>query len=792
MMRLFSVALTLVALSAAADEIRIERIFRPARVTRGETCQKFLALIDEADWLTHPDLKWELESPEMRVLRFRRAFTVKEGEMPLEIDVSGDERFYLTCDGQFVARGPHRGTVDNWMFQSYRLTLAPGEHVLEAVVWKHSKGMAPFAQLSWRLGFALAAARPYGDRLTTRDGRWEVGLVHGVGENGKDPSAWGVGAQDVLTGSGLYDLRPAAYVPAVSVRSWLCNQGWGCREGGWQPYPSQLKDQTERRMLPGKFVSGGIRAGQVFATRTVMTNLWDLGVYCCAYPELKTSGGKGATVRWSWAESLTDADGLKRNRAAWRGKRFSGITDTFVSDGRADAVFSTSWFRCGRWCQIVIETGDEPLAVRDIALVESRYPLEAEAGFVAKGAGADGLDAVQDICVRGMQMCSHEMLFDCPYYEQQMYAGDTRLQLNVISSMTSDDALVRRAIEFFDLGRHADGLVPFNFPSWGHQEGVAYTLCYLMMLPDYVRLHADREWTKARLPGYRNTLAAVEYYAREDGLIAGLPGWAFVDWAKGWAQGVPPGAWGKEPSAVLNGLWLLSVCGAAQVESALGHEHLAAHWNATAERIAASMRALFWDEKRGLVADDKSHRTYSEHAQALALLGGALDDATARRCFESLVAAKDLTRCTVYFRYYLFETYFKFGRTDLFLRDLDLWRGYVAAGCTTAIEEPETEKKSARSDCHAWSSHPVYFLRAQVAGIRPDAPWFGRVLVAPCPGPLTEFKAQYPHPSGTLISVDFKGTSEHGACEIETPVAGRFVFAGHEQTLSAGVNSVKW
>jgi hypothetical protein len=54
---------------------------------------------------------------------------------------------------------------------------------------------------------------------------------------------------------------------------------------------------------------------------------------------------------------------------------------------------------------------------------------------------------IRRICARAMQMCCHEMLFDCPYYEQQMYPGDTRIQLQVLSALSQDDRMIRRAIE---------------------------------------------------------------------------------------------------------------------------------------------------------------------------------------------------------------------------------------------------------------------------------------------------------------------------------------------------------
>ena len=176
LLALFSVQ-TLAAEESALD---VERIIRPQRVTRGETSQRHLSLFDAAAWITHQDLFHEYMPQSMRVVRFRKEFTVPDSSTPLEFDVSADERFYLLCDGKFVARGPHRGTLDNWMFQSYRINLEKGIHCLEVVVWKHTKGNAPHAQISNRLAFSLAAKGVYHAQLTTGVAPWRAGIVDGV------------------------------------------------------------------------------------------------------------------------------------------------------------------------------------------------------------------------------------------------------------------------------------------------------------------------------------------------------------------------------------------------------------------------------------------------------------------------------------------------------------------------------------------------------------------------------------------------------------------------------------
>ena len=222
----------------------------------------------------------------------------------------------------------------------------------------------------------------------------------------------------------------------------------------------------------------------------------------------------------------------------------------------------------------------------------------------------------------------------------------------------------------------------------------------------------------------------------------------------------------------------------------MGNAHLAAHWRAKAARLKPAIAAAFFDAKRGLFASDAAHTVFSEHAQCLALLTDVFEGERAQALFDRLVATPDLCPTSVYFSYYLFEAYFKFRRPDLFLKRLDLWKGYVKLGASTCLEEPEYPGRDSRSDCHAWGAHPLWFLRTGVAGIRSDAPFFARVKVAPQPGPLTSLRASYPHPSGKLIAVDLAFAGGRARGTVTTPVAGTFAFGGETVALVPGVNWV--
>jgi hypothetical protein len=69
-----------------------------------------------------------------------------------------------------------------------------------------------------------------------------------------------------------------------------------------------------------------------------------------------------------------------------------------------------------------------------------------------------------------------------------------------------------------------------------------------------------------------------------------------------------------------------------------------------------------------------------------------------------------------------------------------------------------------RSHCHAWSAAPGYFLGAYVLGVRPTAPGWREVLVAPQPCGLSWARGSVPLPGKGTVEVvwkfDAKGTMQ--------------------------------
>ncbi|HWD91572.1 MAG TPA: alpha-L-rhamnosidase C-terminal domain-containing protein [Verrucomicrobiae bacterium] len=818
----FGFALVIAAMVFTADASDnlpgVQKVFLPPRLESGNTGIKRVQSIDDAAWIWHPEFAPASSTAphadvfaggwrEPVLLRFRRKF--EAAASPIRIHVSADERFELFLDGQRIARGPDRSDVEHWCYATYDLRLAPGNHSLEALVWSIGPH-APIAQLSWRGGFILKAEGDYDRQLTTGKAPWEVAKLDGYEFTQGD--SFGGGAQLIAHDCGP-QWKQGDYVQAQVVRGPVKSSSYGEITPGWKLFPTALPDQIDREFTTGRAVALGhgvlgkddvvnaslaqnpeLPAWQalidghdqvVVPANTEEFLLCQLDNYYCAYPECEVSGGAGAKLTWGWAESLylpkSDAKG---QRDEFIGKTFHGMTDTFLPGGDAHQKFSTLWWRAGRWCLLSIKTGAQPLTIHRLALDESRYPYEIESRFDDDD---PQLSSVIALCARGIEMCTHETYMDCPYYEQLMYDGDARLELLTTYAMTRDDRLARRAIELLDFSRQNSGFVKERYPSYLEQHSPTFSLIWALMLHDYAYWRNDPDFVRAHAIGLRSMLAQFEPYENRDGLLENLPGWPFMDWVAGWRDGdAPDGVHGI--SALNNLLYVYALQKSAEVEDYLGEPLLAKRLRDKAARTAAAVRSKFWDESRGLMADNVAHTDFSEHAQCLALLTDTLSGDQARRCFDQLLSAPDLKRTTIYFSFYLMETWAKFGRGDLILKRLDFWKDLVKQGLKTPVEEPG----NTRSDCHAWGSHPLFHLQASVAGIRPASPGFRTVRIAPEPGGLPKIISHTPHPDGFIeLNLTFPGGHCRGTVELPPGITGVFAWHDREQQLNGGLNTIK-
>jgi hypothetical protein len=760
-----------------------------------------------ASWVDHPQRPQGTPS----VAAFRLPFIVTEAGVA-RLHVSADNRYRLFLDGEPVGRGPERGDPGHWRYESYDLALNAGAHTLVAQSWWLGN-LAPFAQMTVRPGFLLAAEGRWQEILSTGKAPWEAMLLPGIehipatvtwGAGGKvrllgDRYAWGWESGEIGHWAPVETICPAcsAYRANNYLPTWLLQSATlppmyeqRLRVGAIRyltadaaPYPV-----TDEKDLPCERSAwqACISAGQpvtvpAHARRRIIL---DLENYYCGYPEMTVSGGRGASVSELWAESLfVHADPRlpqKGNRDEIAGKYFHGEGNVYLPDGGAHRVFSSLWWCAGRYIEWTIETGDEPLLIEQFILTETHYPLVMEGDFHCADAR---IEAILPIAKRSLQMCAHETYMDCPYYEQLMYVGDTRLEVLTTYLLTRDARLPRKAIQCFNDSRLPSGLTTSRFPSRETQIIPPFSLWWVGMVYDHWRWR-DADFARRQLPAVRGVLETFRAMRGEDGLLVAPRGWNFMDWVKKpeWPAGTPFDA-DLRLSSILNLQCALILTQTAEMEEGYGEKGLAERDREAARALMAAVLNSFWNDARGLIADEQGQQYYSEHAQCLALLSGLLPAANASRVAEGLLQAPDLARTTIYFSHYLFETLYQLGNAAHFFDSLSLWFALQTQGFKTTFEEPG----DTRSDCHGWGAHPIYHCYATLLGIRPAAPGFSRVRIAPLLGNLSWASGTLPHPSGDL-TVNFRQAQGHLQADISLPdgLHGDFCWAGETYSLKPG------
>lgn len=740
------------------------------------------------------------------VFHFRKELALTSVPEKYIIHVSADNRYKLFINGKMIGDGPARSSLYNWNFGSYDIgpLLKKGKNVLAAVVWNMGE-YAPVAQISNQTGFLVQGDDSLTQSFNT-DESWKVirdsayqpcgletgSVLHSYFVTGPGDKVKGThypwGWQEV-------NYRDTAWKSAAIINTPVVTKGYGT-DNLWTMSPRSIPQMERKQERMNQIVSvNGLDNSSNFldgkATLTIPAHkkvsiLIDQGYETIGYPQLKISRGAASVIKLTYTEALLDANNQKGNRNKTENKTVKGLYDIYYPDGGSDRDFSPLWLRSFRYLQMDIQTGDEPLVINDLYNTYTAYPFVRKARFSSNDAS---LSKIWKVGWRTARLCAGETYFDCPYYEQLQYEGDTRIQALISMYNTDDDRLVRKAINDFYLSRTPDGLTQGRYPSNRFQVIPPFSLWWVSMLYDYWMLRPDPAFIKTYLSAASQVLDWYEQRIDSStNMLGPLKWWNFVDWNPAFKNGVPDGA-GKGNASVITLQYAYTLKQAAKLFDYYGRRDLSEHYNALAKKLAAATFRLCFDKDKMEMANTPKQLAFSQHAGIMAILSDAIPAESEGKVLDQLLMDKSLSQATFYYRFYLTRAMIKAGKASDYYSQLTPWRDMLKIGLTTFAEKPEPT----RSDCHGWSASPIYDFLSTICGIMPDAPGFKKVIIEPALGALNEVNGRMPSPTG-MIQVHLKrsdGNGVEGEIELPQDLTGKFVWLGKTYPLKPGKQKVQ-
>ncbi len=754
-------------------------------------------------WIAYPSAN----TTDYGVFHFRKTFRVEETGTPFIVHVSADNRYKLYVNGQRVAYGPAKGDLTTYKYDIVDIGpyLKEGDNVLGALVFNHGKDK-PMAFLSAQTAFMLKAENPENEHINSS-------------------SAWKVfenPAYDPITYAELFEVRwfygYYACGPGDEVRAATYPWGWASPEyddSQWKQaeelafdvvpwnlvprniammdsfteYPKKVRRTSGISLAPGDFRQS---LPLTIPPNTKAEILLDFELFTMGYPRLETDGGSGARIQVNYAEALYEEINVKGHRDSVNNLTMYGVFDIFHTDG-ARRIFEPLWKRAFRYVAFYVETAEDPLTILGYENEFSGYPYPDPATFESSD---PVLNEIFETGFQTFRMCSGETYYDTPFYEQLSYGGDNRPIAAISSYNSTDDRLFREVMRLYPQSANRETrLFKSAYPSRFDFDMGTWSLAWIQSLSDYYAIRGDLDFTRQFVKDIEGVLNYYWQHMDEEMDILG-PIWNqnFMDWSisKGSIPRVNP----RNPEPMIHSILLSlyyahTLDEASTIFQALGEDDKATKWSELSDRIKQAVMKHGWDEEKKLIADFPDKKIFSQHANILGVLTNTVPENEQEALLERILSYDGFDEyASSYFSFFLYKAMEKTGREDLFLSHLDFYKTYLERGHTTFGETGFASHD--RSDCHAWSAHPNYYLLRYTAGIRSADTGFSSVRVAPELGELTSLEASVPHPKGHIqVNYAKKGKQLHVQVELPEGLSGTWEYGGESRELVPGLNKFK-
>ena len=732
---------------------------------------------------------WSSErgGPGLCVRRFRRTFNLDEKPENFVVSVSADSRYRLFVNGQRAGRGPLKGELDCYYYETYDIgkLLKKGRNVVAAeVVWFGLN--SPNSEIhSGYAGFLLQG--PKGAGIDTLTG-WKVQVDHAVKPNVThysnamtfldhlelvDGTKYPIGWQNP-------DFDDSSWEDAIFVTPADVDPTWGELHPIWHLTPRDMpmlveeprrfvrtiRDMKETEHLFGDKPKGWrLKAGE--AGEIVL----DAGALTTGFLELLFEGGRGRTVEIVYGEQVSE--NVSRGNRAFTTKKavrdeleggvITGYYDTVVLPGGTFCYEPFHW-RAFWFIRIKVSAGNESFVLKDASYRFTTYPQELKASYESSDPNSKRM---LEISWRTLQLCSHETYEDCPYYEQLHYIFDARNEALCSLALAGETKMPRRSILLFRNSMRPDGLIHCRVPSRRTHRLPYFALAWVLMVQDYWDWvgRRDIEFVRSTLFAVDGVLSWFRGHLRENGLVSKLPYWNPVG-ADGEGGSMLTRAVADGGSTFISSLYLAASNAAIRLHEEAGYREDADRWRPLAKKVKSAIRDLCWDGKQRLFAEspELKGKPVSQHSQVQPILAGAATQDQTNQIMSKLFTNAVSGSMTKPYGYYLARALEQTDHYKEFSKyQLEDYRVMMARHLTTWQEAEEP----GRSDCHAWSSWPAVDFLTAVLGIKPLKPGFEEILVKP--QFIYEYaRGQMPTVQG-MVKVDWKRIGKKVEVDVEGP-----------------------
>lgn len=736
---------------------------------------------------------WSVAEPTLQksVCLFRKSFLLKSVPEHCLIQASADSIYRLYVNEQFVLRESEKSDRFRRFYETKDIApyLKPGKNVIAVFACHFINDeensrifeTGPIAvQCSLRGGFILGC-----DALPIQtDASWLVHETKSVQFRSPYLTRYATDMLDVDLREYPYEFIQVDYDDSIFHKASIVTDSVFERFGGittWPLIPSRLPSPEEVKVLPkaitrhnvlpsADFLNGG---ACVFTPGCDGFIEIDMGELTTAHLELwfEYNSDKPVPVSISYAESyfrLDEQGGLYKGiRDDCEGAIFNGEEDRLQISSRygkpRQMKFETVFYRTFRFLRLFVAAAHAPVIVKGLKITSIMYPLRVQSDCVAPPVEK----RLWDVSLRTLRLCMHTTYEDCPYYEQMQYTMDTALQMKYSYYVSTDDRLARNAIDAFSAARMPDGLVPCTAPAKFYQVIPGFSMFFIEMLYDHFWHYADVRFLRRYLCVADSI---IQYFIQkidpDTGLFPRSEYWEFTDWVAEWHHnfGVPISK--SEPiHTIYHEMLVYFLKKAAFLNNEVGRSGTASEYLRVAGRISDAVLKHCYDENRKLFTDTVGRADASMHAQFWAVLAEIVTGEESVQLMSRTMSDPSLFSCSYSMTYYLLRALEMTGLYNLPNRFPDQWLKMLDLNMSTWSEDPVTQ----RSDCHGWSSLPIYEFCALTLGIRPASPGFEKILIQP-------YMEKHSHAEGVVASVKgpiyvkWEKTTEGLFLEANTPL----------------------